>query len=143
MKKRNLATLAALGVTAGLTFGCQQSGSNKQTETKPAAVAEQMKPDMAAFYKTLSPEAQKQFDALDADHKEMAVEMANQSCNGKNKCSGMGGCASEKNSCAGQNSCKGEGGAPVKNADEAVEAQYDNQMKGRQESSKEMNGSSH
>ncbi len=133
MKKQNLATLAVIGVGAGLLLGgCQQH--EKQAPAKNGAngkaPAEEAGADMQAFSSSLSPEGKKKFEELDAQHKMMAVEMANQECNGKNKCAGLGGCATADNACAGSNSCKGKGGAPVKDPNKAVEVQYKNQKNG-------------
>ncbi|MFN0064660.1 MAG: hypothetical protein ACKVOH_00300 [Chlamydiales bacterium] len=132
MRKRDLVSLALIGVSAGLVIsGCQaaQKGTVKpQQETQPTST---MSPEMKAFYSTLSQESQKQFMGLDAQHKMMSMEMANQKCNGKNECAGMGGCATANHSCAGENSCKGEGGAPVKSPEDAVSAQYKHQMQQR------------
>ncbi|MCP5469024.1 MAG: hypothetical protein H7A36_00770 [Chlamydiales bacterium] len=132
MKKRDLASLAVIGVSAGLMLGgCQQM--QKKAAPKPqheAAATHQMSPEMKAFYSTLSPDAQKEFMELDAHHKMMAMEMAEQKCAGKNDCKGMGGCKTANNACAGKNGCKGEGGPPVKDHDEAVHVQHNNQMNG-------------
>lgn len=132
MKRRDLTTLAMIGISAGLVVGgCQNDGRDGRSNNK-AAADEQMSPDMKSFYSSLSSDMQQKFMQLDAQHKMMAVEMANQSCNGKNKCSGMGGCATAEHQCAGQNGCKGQGGAPIKDPNKAVEAQYNNQMGQRQ-----------
>lgn len=136
MKKRDLAKLALLGISAGLiATGCQQGGG--KSGNKGAAAEEQMTSDMQTFYSSLSPSAQKKFMELDAQHRMMAMEMVKGSCNGKNNCKGMGGCATQSHACAGQNGCKGQGGAPIKDANKAVEVQYKNQTKQRQN----MNGS--
>ncbi len=126
MKKRNLATLAVIGISAGLLAG----GCEKQDEKKTngSHATEDASAEMKAFHDSLSEDAQKKFDELDAQHKMMAMEMADQKCNGQNKCAGMGGCESAENKCAGHNGCKGKGGAPVKDADKAIDVQYKNQM---------------
>lgn len=142
MKKRDLSTLALVGISAGLMVsGCNQKESDKKDNGSgnKAYAAEQLSPDMKSFHDSLSPTAQKKFMELDAQHKMMAIEMANQSCNGRNKCAGMGGCASPNNSCAGHNGCKGEGGAPVKDPNKAVDVQYDHQKEQR----KNTNGKMH
>lgn len=135
MKKRDLATLAMIGISAGLIAGgCQQNSKDKNNRNRNRGngnnlhAAENMSADMQAFYASLSPDAKKKFDQLDAQHKMMAMEMANQKCNGKNKCAGMGGCATAEHACAGENGCQGQGGAPVKDPNKAVEVQYKNQM---------------
>ena len=130
MKRRDLTTLAMIGISAGLMVGgCQPNDGRSNNK---AAADEQLSPDMQSFYSSLSSDAQQKFMQLDAQHKMMAVEMANQSCNGKNKCSGMGGCSTAEHQCAGQNGCKGQGGAPIKDPNKAVEAQYKNQIGQRQ-----------
>lgn len=124
MKKRDLATLAMIGISAGLMAGgCQKYGSSHK-----GSAQEVSSPDMTAFQQSLSQESQAKFKQLDAQHKMMAIEMANQKCNGKNKCSSMGGCETSEHACAGQNGCKGQGGAPIKDPSKAVEVQYKNQM---------------
>lgn len=139
MKNRDLTTLAMIGISAGLVVGgCGQKDG--KTSYYKASAAEQLSSDMQAFYSSLSPDAQQKFMQLDAQHKMMAVEMANQSCNGRNKCAGMGGCAATDHKCAGQNSCKGNGGAPVKDPNKAVEVQLRNQMNQRQNASGNMGG---
>jgi len=141
MKKSDLAKLAMLGISAGLMVGgCQKQGG---TGTSGQATAdEQVSSDMQSFYNSLNPEAQKKFSQLDAQHKMMAVEMAHQSCNGKNSCKGMGGCKTSQHACGGQNGCKGQGGAPVKDPNKAVEIQYKNQMNQRQNTNGGMGNSS-
>jgi hypothetical protein len=144
MKKRDLTNLAMLGIAAGLAAsGCQQQGERdqKRPSNNKASAAEQLSPDMQAFYSSLSAEEQKKFMQLDAQHKMMAVEMANQNCGGQNKCSGMGGCATSQHQCAGQNACKGQGGPPVHDPNKAVEVQYNNQMGQRQKTNGGMGSS--
>lgn len=137
MKKRDLATLAMIGISAGLLVGgCQQQN---KSSTKMSA-AEQMSPDMQTFYNSLSPEGQRKFMELDAQHRMMAIEMSNQKCTGKNNCASMGGCATAAHACAGQNGCKGQGGTPVRDSNRAVEVQHRNQTNQRQRMNNQMNG---
>lgn len=149
MKKQNLATLAMIGISAGIVAGgCQQkakangASTTPNSQAKPSDSTKQMKmpsqADMDAFNKSLSPDAQKKFKDLDIQHKAMAMAMMDQSCNGKNECAGIGGCATPEHSCAGANSCKGKGGAPVEDPNKAVEVQYKNQMNERQKANGEM-----
>lgn len=129
MKKRDLLNLAMMGVGAGLLLGACQTNQNP---SKPnTAAAEQMNPESDAFHKSLSADAQKKFDQLDAQHKAMAVEMTHATCKGKNSCKGQGGCKTSSHSCAGQNDCKGQGGDGVKDPNKAVDVQYNNQTKQR------------
>jgi hypothetical protein len=141
MKKRDLAKLAMLGISAGLIVGVFEKRGGTGTPGQ-ALADEQMSSDMQAFYNSLSPEAQQKFNQLDAQHKMMAVEMAHQNCSGKNKCAGMGGCSTAQHACAGQNGCKGQGGSPVKDANKAVDIQYQNQTNQRQNLNNGMTGGS-
>ncbi|MCH9625608.1 MAG: hypothetical protein S4CHLAM123_07840 [Chlamydiales bacterium] len=141
MKKRDLSTLALVGISAGLMMGgCNQKETDKKGDDtgNKAHAAEQLSPDMKSFHDSLSPTAQKKFMELDAQHKMMAIEMANQSCNGRNKCASMGGCSSANNSCAGENGCKGQGGAPVKDPNKAVDVQYKMQKDQRKDANGKM-----
>lgn len=132
MKKRDLATLAILGISAGLLVGgCQKRGAGGPSNTK-ASAAEQLSPDMQAFYNSLSAESQQKFMQLDAQHKMMAIEMSQQSSGNKNQCSGFGGCETSQHACAGQNACKGQGGNPIRDPNKAVDIQYKNQTSQRQ-----------
>ncbi|MCB1181692.1 MAG: hypothetical protein KDK55_06725 [Chlamydiia bacterium] len=131
MKKQDLATLAMIGISAGLMIGgCQQKQQEKKGGNREmnAHSTQEMSPNMQAFYSTLSSDGQRQFMELDSEHRKMAVDMMEQKCQGKNMCKGLGGCATDKNSCAGMNGCKGKGGPPVKSADKAVEAQRNAQI---------------
>jgi hypothetical protein len=135
MKKKDLIALAMLGISAGLLGGCHKDPKTGRAEQ---GSMEKLSPDMKAFYESLSPEAQQKFMQLDAQHKMMAIEMSNQSCNQQNQCGGMGGCATSTHECGGQNSCKGEGGAPIQDSNKAVEMQYTNQMKERQKKTSQL-----
>jgi len=139
MKKIDLTSLAMIGISAGLVVGGCQNNHKHNDRDHNQSNGEQMSPDMQAFYASLSSKGQKEFEELDAQHKMMAVEMANQECNGKNSCKEMGGCATADNACAGKNDCKGKGGPPVKDPNQAVEVQYKNQMQQRQEMQSKMN----
>lgn len=138
MKNRNSrkdwATLALMGISAGLIVSSCEKGNadhNKDPKTNKNN-QNQLSPEMKAFYSSLSPASKQKFAELDAQHRMMAVEMASQSCNGENRCAGMGGCAAEQHACAGKNECKAKGGPPVKNPDRAVDVQYNNQTLQRQ-----------
>lgn len=138
MKKRDLAKLALLGISAGLmATGCQQGG---KSGNKTAAAEEKMNSDMQAFYSSLSPSAQQKFIELDAQHRMMAMEMIQSACKGKNSCKGMGGCGTQTHACAGKNSCKGQGGARIQDPNKAVEVQFKNQMQQRQQMQNNMQG---
>lgn len=129
MKKRDLASLALLGISSALLIaGCQQPAKNGTASPQGQMQSQTvMSPEMQSFYSSLNADGQRKFNSLDAKHQAMAMKMASQSCNGKNDCKGMGGCSNQNNSCAGKNACKGQGGAPAKDPNKAVDAQYTNQ----------------
>lgn len=113
MKKRNLSTLALIGIGAGLVLGgCQKNKpSMPSASVGIASAAEQTVSDVESFYNSLSDEAKKKFDQLDSTHQKMAMEMMNQN-----------------QSCNGKNGCKGQGGAPLKDPNKAVDEQFNAQM---------------
>lgn len=129
MKKKDLATLAMIGISTGLLIGgCQQNQKGGGGGCSKRASSQQFKNmDMQSFQAALSPEARQKFLALDTEHKKMAMEMAEQGCKGKNACKGKGGCKTADHACAGKNACKGKGGEPVENVDKAVAVQFENQ----------------
>lgn len=73
MKKRDLATLAVMVISAGLLIGgCQQK--NGQAAGSDAT---QMTADAQGFFNALSPENQKKFNEMDEANKKAAVDNAN------------------------------------------------------------------
>ncbi len=133
MKKQDLATLAMIGISAGLLVGgCQQNQKDKKPGANGANF-EKIGTNMQTFMNSLpSEEARKKFMQLDNEHKLIVIEMVTQGCNGKNSCKGKGACATAEHACAGKNGCKGKGGGPIESADKAVNAQFENQMNGTQ-----------
>ena len=134
MNKRDLATLAVIGI--GVATGCQKAGGATEENShydlpsqKDEGHSHKASLNKQAFYNSLSTEGKRKFSTLNAQHQMMAIEMANQSCNGKNECAGMGGCKSANNSCAGKNACKGQGGSPVHDNNKVVMIQHHKQMK--------------
>ncbi|MCH9627941.1 MAG: hypothetical protein S4CHLAM2_15900 [Chlamydiales bacterium] len=89
MKKRNLAKLALMGVSAGLLVGAAPSQADIQT-----------------FYQGLSSEAQNAFNELDASQQMQTVELA-QSCGsfgGSSSC-GASSCSGSSSRMGGSSSC--------------------------------------
>ena len=78
MKKTKLMSLALLGISTVslLANGCAQTTGDEMT------------PEMKSFYEQLAPEARQKFLQLDTEHKQMAVEFANQYCKGEAQCGG-------------------------------------------------------
>lgn len=137
MKKRELAALAMLGISAGLMVGgCQNKEGDRPSEGHVSS-AVQTTAAMDFFFSKLSLEAQEQFNQLDELHKMMAIEMAHLSTE-------MGGSSTTVHGCAGKNACKGQGGAPIRDPNKAVETQYNNQLNQRRQTTQEMgNTTSH
>lgn len=76
MKKKDLASLAMIAISAGfLIAGCQQKPAANSNPNAPSA-AQAAPADVSAFRNSLSSDSQKQFDALDAQHKSMAMQKA-------------------------------------------------------------------
>lgn len=57
--------------------------------------------------KTLNDKGKALYYTLDNEGKQLARELASQSCAGHNKCKGLNSCKSANNECAGLGSCKG------------------------------------
>ncbi len=62
------------------------------------------------------------FQSLSVEGKDLALQLANQECSGKNGCQGLNSCRNdaEGNSCAGQCSCRGHAAAPFKSKSLAI-----------------------
>lgn len=94
MKGRKFAMLALLGINMGLMLNSCQS----------ARAEEEMTPDMRTYYEQLSPQAKRQFNTLDAEHRRAAMSSTYSSCGSPHGC--------------------------VVSADEAVRKQYEAQNQG-------------
>lgn len=118
MSKSRLKQLALLGLSSGLVVGCGGgSKSEKKAEEAKSDMGHQHKqmsesPDdaEAALLAQLDDKHRAMFHSLDAEHKELALQMAQQTCAGQNECKGLNMCKGAHNACAGQGSCAGTGG---------------------------------
>lgn len=73
MKKQQLATFIALGISSAfLIAGCQKQ-ANKDTTPGTTAAADSMDPQAQSFYNSLSADAQIKFNQLDGMHKNKAM----------------------------------------------------------------------
>ncbi len=117
MKKIDLASLALLGITAGLTVSsCQECPSRPSNPSSHhTAAAEQMNPEMDAFFNRLSPASKRKFMDMDEQHRAMAMELTNASCKGPHNCGGT-------------------------DPNESVQIQYQNQMQQRSQMNRTMRG---
>lgn len=133
MKKNNLKKLALLGLTGGIILGatsCEPaSRKNSQIESQKTLTA-------AELYAQLSPDAQRDFDRMDKEGKDLALKLANQTCAGKNSCKGLNSCANNEHTCKGQGSCKGTSKGPFENKDDAVKVAAMHMTKKRMEMTK-------
>lgn len=121
MKKRNFKKLALLGLAGGaclLTAGCETKADGEAKDSQVAS-SEQLSQD--ALVNLLDAKTKRIFDSLDPEGKALALQLANQSCKGKNSCKGLNSCASDKNSCAGNGSCKGTSKGPFTDKNKAVQ----------------------
>lgn len=74
MKKKDLSTLAMIGISAGLLIGgCQQS---QQGTNSTWSNIEKLSTELHSFYNSLSPEGKQKFLGLDLDSKRRAFELS-------------------------------------------------------------------
>lgn len=88
---------------------------------------EKLSPLAQSFYFSLDETHRELFLELDLKHQQMALEMCQQGCFGKNACRGLGGCKTNQHACHGLNRCKGQGGAPISDPNLCVEIQHEHQ----------------
>ena len=90
--------------------------------TATQGTIEQTQLDENVLLNQLSNNAKRIYNAIDAEGQKIALQIANQTCAGKNVCRGYNACKSNTNSCAGLGSCKGTSVGPTTNPDHAVQA---------------------
>lgn len=78
MKKRNLATLALMGITMGL-LTTSFTANDQQT----------FSPEEKTFYDMLDENGKKEFSELDTKHRKMALSTIEQSCKAEHECKGI------------------------------------------------------
>ncbi|MBS0628784.1 MAG: hypothetical protein JSS30_01000 [Verrucomicrobia bacterium] len=113
-KKSKLATIAALGLVA-CSMGQVEAADAPTTECVPPKPADKNK-----LLSQLDNAHAQMFNAMDCEGQNLALQLANQSCKGKNSCQGLNSCKSKKNSCAGLGACKGQSPGPFKDKNKAV-----------------------
>lgn len=118
MNKDRMMQLALMGLTSGLVVGCG-GGDKKPSDAKDLQDAVNDKKQQvsggeqgaeATLLAELDDKHRAIYHSLDAKHKEMALEMAQQACAGQNECKGLNQCKGASNACAGQGQCAGMGG---------------------------------
>lgn len=73
-----------------------------------------------ALLAQLSPEGKQAFLSMDAEGRQLALTLANQSCSGKNGCKGLNSCKTDKNACMGLGGCKGTSKGPFADKNDSV-----------------------
>lgn len=152
MKKRNLRTLALMGIASGVilsqTVDANERGNQTaissllatNTSSQPATRTEPDPNDGNLGYHLmteeelmleLNDEGQKMYKELDPSNKKLALEVASKRCANTSACKGLNACKTDKNSCAGQGSCKGQGKCAISDKNLAVKLVYDKMMKKR------------
>ncbi len=123
MKKKDLASLALLGLASGMLVSCQQTGMDKNDKNGNGSRMEQtqMTPAEKDFYNKLDKDGQRKFEKMNERQRDAAMDAHKAGCKGKNDCKGMGGCKTNAHDCKGENSCRGRGGCAVDDANEAVD----------------------
>ena len=114
MKKHHL---ALAGLAAGLVLASCENPSTSKNQTSMTTTKILSEQDLMA---ELSPEGKRTYQALDSAGKKMALQLANQSCAGKNACAGQNSCATDINSCKGNGTCKGTSKGPFTDKNDAV-----------------------
>jgi hypothetical protein len=123
MNKKELTRLAMIGATAGIILSQAAFAETAGIPAKAtllsagcakcaAATADKEKNDQPKkiqngeeLVNKLNANGKEIYEKLDQQHRDLALKLANQDCNGKNECKGMGGCNSAEKS--GKNECKG------------------------------------
>lgn len=153
MKKRdlNLKTLAMMGLAAGLLTSTHVSAEDKNKTTASQPQQEKKSSDGDSkkdsdnydanlfhdyteeeLLRILTPEGKRMYNSLTPEGKQLALDTASQTCNGQNKCKGLGACESKDHACAGKNSCEGQGKCAHADKNTAVKLVYEKMKQKRQ-----------
>ena len=119
MKKHDFKKYALLGLMGGVLLasgGC----TNDTNHSFGSTLANQHQMTDQELTAQLSSEGRRIFDSLTPDGKKLALQLANQSCKGKNACKGLNSCKSSTNSCQGLGGCEGTTPGPFKDKNDAV-----------------------
>lgn len=128
MKKTSLKKLALMGIAGVLMAqaqgsAAQQNGSYNGSHQYVAAMDSMQsssKMSESDLLQKLSPEGKATYQSLSKEGKDLALKLANQSCQGKNGCKGMNSCKSTENACAGKAGCQGKSNGPFNDKNMAV-----------------------
>jgi len=92
-----------------LALGDSTQATAAKPVTNETELMSQLNPQGKTAYLSLSPEGKK-----------LALQLAQQSCKGKNSCKGLNSCKTDSNQCAGKGGCKGQTPGPFKDKNTAV-----------------------
>jgi len=86
----------------------------------PKPMQQQQQISEQELFNSLNKEAKTMYEGLDSEGRELALELANQSCSGNNDCKGLNSCKTDENSCAGEGGCQGQSPGPFHDNNTAV-----------------------
>ncbi len=134
MKKSDLKKIALLGLTAGLVCSCSEAGGeNPRNGTNAHATVKMTEQDLMT---KLDDNGRRIFSTLSPEGKDLALQLASQSCKGQNSCAGLNSCKTADHSCAGLGSCKGTSPGPFQDKNDAVKAAAKKMAQKRQNATK-------
>lgn len=117
-KKSKFKKFASLGLVAGLTLtgttSCEVGNDKMGHLDSNLYISE---PELIG---QLNEEGKQLYQNLDAAHKKLALQLASQTCQGRNSCKGLNACKTALNSCMGKAGCKGSSPGPFNNKNDAV-----------------------
>jgi len=113
--KSTLTTLAAMGLAVGAMGNLEAANISSTTCVAPS------QSQINTLFAQLDPMHQQMFNSMDCEGQNLALQLATQTCKGKNSCKGLNSCKTNQNSCAGQSSCKGTSPGSFTDKNKAIE----------------------
>lgn len=133
MKRSDLKKLAMMGLLAGMACSCGVDNSRGASSSNYSDVAEADTMDEQELMAKLDDNGKRLYSSLSPEGKKLALQLANQSCKGKNTCAGLNSCATQEHSCMGKGTCKGTSKGPFTNKNDAVKVAAMHMAQKRQE----------
>ncbi|MEI8301298.1 MAG: hypothetical protein WCG10_06815 [Chlamydiota bacterium] len=109
MNHKKLSSLAALALVAGTVSQVEAKCTSPSTR------------QMNSMFAKIDLNHQKMYNEMSCEGQNLAMQLVNQSCAGKNSCAGLNSCKTANNSCAGKGSCKGNSPGPFTDKNKAIE----------------------
>lgn len=119
MKKKNLASLAFIGLSSGLLITYPLLSEDSSTDPNSENVGYHLMTEDELF-SLLNAKGRALYKSLSPEGKKLALETASARCNGTNQCKGLNACRTDKNDCAGQGACQGQGKCALSDKNLAV-----------------------